>query len=257
MFAKVYNQIFASSIAENYTTRHVFMDMLVLADSEGVVDMTLSAIARTTNVPIEVVESAVKELSEPDLSSRSPEEDGRRIALIDSHRDWGWRIINYDHYRSLRDEEARRSYNRNYMRKYRKPDEPVKSVKSCKDVSISVDSGKAPSTHAEAEAEANTPKPPKGGRKRSVGKIQVTDPIALRVAALFGRKPTTPWQLDEWEKFQTLNPSPEEVGDIEEYYNSGAKFLRQDLKTLLNNWMGEIDRASCSTNRSVCYSPNL
>lgn len=156
MFAKVYNQIFASSIAENYTTRHVFMDLLVLADSEGVVDMTMGAIARTTNVPLEVVKRAIQELSEPDTESRSAGEDGRRIALLDSHRDWGWRIINYAHYRSLRDEEARRSYNRNYMRKYRngeEPTEPVKSVKTCKDRSTSVKTSKALSTHAEAEGE--------------------------------------------------------------------------------------------------------
>jgi hypothetical protein len=153
MFAKVYSQIFASSIAENYNTRHVFMDMLVLADSEGVVDMTLSAISRTTNVPMEIVESAIKELSEPDKSSRSPTEDGRRIALVDSHREWGWRIINYDHYRSLRDEEARRSFNRNYMRDYREKNKPVRDVKKCKSPSTSVDSGKALSTHAEGEVE--------------------------------------------------------------------------------------------------------
>lgn len=155
MFAKVYSQIFASSIAENYTTRHVFMDMLVLADSEGVVDMTMSAISRTTNVPIEIVEAAIKELSEPDTASRSPLEDGRRIALVDSHRDWGWRIINYDHYRSLRDEEARRSYNRNYMRDYREKTKPVKDVKKRKKSSTPVDSGKALSTHAEGEGEAD------------------------------------------------------------------------------------------------------
>ena len=156
MFAKVYTQIFASSIAENYTTRHVFMDLLVLADPEGVVDMTMGAISRTTNVPLDVIKQAIQELSEPDKSSRSPEEEGRRIALIDSHRDWGWRIINYDHYRTLRDEEARRSYNRNYMRKYRNGDEdpePVKSVKTCKDPSTSVRSRKAPSTQEEEEVE--------------------------------------------------------------------------------------------------------
>ena len=40
MFAKVFTQIFDSSIAENYEVRHVFEDMLKLADREGAVDMT-------------------------------------------------------------------------------------------------------------------------------------------------------------------------------------------------------------------------
>lgn len=161
MFAKVYTQIFASSIAENYTTRHVFMDLLVLADSEGVVDMTLNAISRTTNVPILIVEEAIKELSEPDPSSRSPEEDGRRIALIDSHRDWGWRIINYDHYRQIRDEEGRRAYHRDYMKQYRskgavKPRKgALSSVKSCKGALSPVKSCDALLTHAEEEVEGD------------------------------------------------------------------------------------------------------
>lgn len=150
MFAKVYSQIFASSIAENYTTRHVFMDLLVLADSEGVVDMTMGAIARTTNVPLSVVEAAIKELSEPDDASRSPEEEGRRIALIDSHREWGWRIINYGHYRQLRDEEGRRAYHRDYMREKRRKE----GVKPREKVLRPVKSRDAASTHAEGEGDA-------------------------------------------------------------------------------------------------------
>jgi hypothetical protein len=169
MFAKVFTQIFASSIAEHYTTRHVFMDLLVLADSEGVVDMTMSAIARTTNVPLEVVQKAIAELSAPDEHSRSPDEEGRRIALIDSHRDWGWRIINYAHYRQLRDEEGRRAYHRDYMRKKRKaagvtpsngnvtgkPREVSSTpVKSREGLLTSVKARDAASTHAEGEEEA-------------------------------------------------------------------------------------------------------
>lgn len=259
MFAKVYSQIFASSIAENYATRHVFMDLLVLADSEGVVDMTLSAIARTTNVPIDVVEKAVKELSEPDEASRSPEEDGRRIALIDSHRNWGWRIINYDHYRRLRDEEGRRAYHRDYMREMRER-KRANNVKACEGVLRPVNGCDAGLTHAEGEGDAegiNTPKPPKGGRKKSVEKIQVTDPLALRVGALFGRRETTPWQKDEWEKFQSLSPSPDEVADMEAFYNSGEKYLKQSLSTLLNNWMGELDKWVGKQSRKSPYAPNL
>lgn len=268
MFAKVYTQIFDSSIAENYTVRHVFMDLLVLADSEGVVDMTTHAISRRTNVPVEIVRDAMHTLSEPDPESRSPDEDGRRIALVDPHREWGWRIINYDHYRKLRDEEGRRAYHRDYMKKYRskggvKSGEGLLSpVKACEDPLRDVKSSEALLTHAEAEEEGDvrTPKPPKGGRKRSVTKVQVNNPRALRISALFGRRPDTPWLQDEWEKYLELQPSEEEVRDIEVYYATGDRFLRQDLKTLLNNWMGELDRAAKHLNqarKSQPYSPNL
>lgn len=114
MFTKVFSQIFDSSIADNYRHRHVFMDLLVLADSEGVVDMTAGAIARRTNVPLEQVQEALDALCAPDLESRTPTEDGRRLLPIDTARGWGWRIVNYEVYRQLRDEESRREYFRTY-----------------------------------------------------------------------------------------------------------------------------------------------
>ena len=116
MYAKVFEQIFDSSISKDYTVRHVFMDLLVLADMEGVVDKTLDAIARRLNMPEDVVKKCLDQLMAPDPESRTPGDEGRRIRLISEHRDWGWVIVNYDHYRRIRDEEGRRSYHRNYMR---------------------------------------------------------------------------------------------------------------------------------------------
>lgn len=96
------------------------MDLLVLADSDGVVDMTHEAIARVTNVPLDEVTKYITELGAPDAKSRSKVEAGRRIILIDSHRDWGWKIVNYQHYRAIRDEESRRAYFRDKQREHRK-----------------------------------------------------------------------------------------------------------------------------------------
>ena len=119
VFAKIFAQIFDSSIAGDYVVRHVFMDLLVLADRDGVVDMTLDAISRRTNVPEEMVAHAIKELMKPDRKSRSHQVDGCRIIAIDSHRDWGWQIVNYEHYRNIKDEEARRTYFRDKQRAHR------------------------------------------------------------------------------------------------------------------------------------------
>ncbi len=120
MFAKVFGQIFDSSIAEDYNCRRMFMDLLVLADSTGAVDMTPEAISRRTNVPQPEVEKYIQDLSQPDVKSRSKLEEGKRLVPLDKNRDWGWQIVNYQHYRKIRDEEARRTYFRNAQRKYRK-----------------------------------------------------------------------------------------------------------------------------------------
>ena len=120
MFAKVFGQIFDSSIAEDYNCRRMFMDLLVLADQTGAVDMTYEAISRRTNVPVEEVVKYVKELCQPDQKSRSKLEEGKRLIPLDSNRDWGWKIVNYVHYRKIRDEAARREYFRDKQREHRK-----------------------------------------------------------------------------------------------------------------------------------------
>ena len=120
MFAKVFGQIFDSSIAQDYNCRRMFIDLLVLADPTGAVDMTHDAISRRTNVPLEEVQKYITDLCEPDPLSRSQLEQGKRLVPLDKNRDWGWQIVNYMHYRKLRDEEARRSYFRDASKRYRR-----------------------------------------------------------------------------------------------------------------------------------------
>lgn len=128
VFAKIFGQIFDSSIANNHVHRHIFMDLLVLADSDGVVDMTMEAISRRTNVPLPLVQEAVEALCSPDSMSNSPQEEGRRLLPIDERKPWGWQIVNYHHYRKIRDEESRRTY----MREYRRKERESKRVKKYK-----------------------------------------------------------------------------------------------------------------------------
>ena len=119
MFAKVYTQIFDSSIAEDYQVRHVFEDLLKLCNVDGIVDMTIEAVARRTNVPFEIVSRAISELLKPDSQSRTKDHEGRRLLPIDPERCWGWIVVNYDFYRGLQDEEARRKTWRESKRKQR------------------------------------------------------------------------------------------------------------------------------------------
>lgn len=109
MYAKIFTQIFDSSIAENYEVRHVFEDLLKLADKTGAVDMTVEAVARRVNAPLEKVKSGIEALMQPDPKSRSHEHEGRRLIPLDSGRDWGWLIVNYERYRAIQDEETRRA----------------------------------------------------------------------------------------------------------------------------------------------------
>lgn len=157
MFVKIFEQIYDSSLSEDYLTRLVFQDFLILSDAEGVVDMTPESIARRTNVPIDVVRAGIRYLEQPDQRSRSKEQEGRRIARIDDHRDWGWRIVNYQKYREIRSTEDRKTYQRDYYRQNRS--KAAKRDRSQQpSTSLNTPQHTQPnSTKAEAEAEVLKP----------------------------------------------------------------------------------------------------
>lgn len=103
LYARVFLQILDSSIAEDFTLRHVFEDFLKLADHKtGIVDMTRQALARRLNVPEETLNLAITKLESPDPNSRDADFQGRRIERLDEHRDWGWTILNWKKYAELR-----------------------------------------------------------------------------------------------------------------------------------------------------------
>lgn len=119
MFAKVFASLWDGTLADQWETWSVFVFMLAHCDAQGVIDMTPQAISRRSCIPVDKVEAALQHLSAPDPRSRTATEDGRRIVLLDDHRDWGWRIVNYEHYRNMRDEESRREQNREATRRWR------------------------------------------------------------------------------------------------------------------------------------------
>jgi hypothetical protein len=116
MYGKLFVQMYDGTLAMKgpWQALVTFQQFVILANRHGEVDMTADAIARRTTIPLEVIETGIRSLEEPDPGSRTPDEDGRRIARLADHRDWGWRIVNYDHYNRLRSEEERKEYHRRY-----------------------------------------------------------------------------------------------------------------------------------------------
>lgn len=103
LYSRVFLQILDSSIAEDFTVRHVFEDFLKLCDHKtGILDMTRQSLSRRLNVPIETLDKTITILESPDPNSRDMEYEGRRIERLDEHRDWGWKILNWGKYESVR-----------------------------------------------------------------------------------------------------------------------------------------------------------
>lgn len=124
MYGKLFAQMYDGTLGTKgpWQALVAFQQMVILADKHGNVDMTAEALSRRTTIPLEIIHKGIKTLMEPDPESRSPDEDGRRIVPIDHERSWGWRIVNYEHYRKIRSEEERREYHRQYMRRRRSGD---------------------------------------------------------------------------------------------------------------------------------------
>lgn len=119
MYAKVFRSMYDGSLADNWRALVTFQQLLVLANADGVVDMTASAIARTTGIPLDLIQEGLAALEAIDPESRTPEMDGRRIARLDTHRSWGWFIVNHKHYRELQHREEKLIADRERMRSKR------------------------------------------------------------------------------------------------------------------------------------------
>jgi hypothetical protein len=118
MFTKIFASMYDGTLATNgpWEALVTFQQLLILCDKDGIVDMTPQAISRRTTIPLEIVNRGIAELEKPDPDSRRKDAEGRRIVRIAPDRTWGWEIVNYAYYRSLRNAEERREYMRDYMR---------------------------------------------------------------------------------------------------------------------------------------------
>lgn len=97
-----------------------------------------------------------------------------------------------------------------------------------------------------------TPKSPKKNRGKT--SLFPTTDQAKRIAAIMHRQDTTAWAEKEVIQFRHLSKlksfDEEKLVLVERYYSRnwpprrGQNILRTDLYTLLNNWAGELDRAT-------------
>jgi len=132
MYGKIFESIYDGSLYGQWEAIVTMQQLIVLADADGIIDMTPPAIAGKTSIPLDILEKGLKILSQPDPYSRSPGSNGARIQLLDDQRPWGWFLVNHQKYRDLRTAEDRRKYMRKYMRERRKEESVNNSVNSCK-----------------------------------------------------------------------------------------------------------------------------
>lgn len=123
MYGKIFQQMYDGTLGTNgpWEALVTFQQLIVLADQDGCVDLTIPAIVRRTTIPQHIIEKGIAVLQLPDPDSRTPDDDGKRIVRLSEHRNWGWRIVNHAKYRAIRSDEERREYHRSYYHDVRKP----------------------------------------------------------------------------------------------------------------------------------------
>ena len=114
-FALLWSKILDSSlwVKESKETRLVWVTILAMRDSEGLVQSSVIGLADRAKVGVEECRQALEVLMAPDIDDTSGVEEGRRLRAVPG----GWQIVNHDLYRFST--EAKREFWREQKRKQR------------------------------------------------------------------------------------------------------------------------------------------
>lgn len=167
MYVKLFASIYQGTLRGDSNGLLVFTNLLAHCDSEGFVDIHPRAIADEVGLPADAVRAALDRLEAPDPESRTPDENGRRIVRVSDHRAWGWVVVNYAKYRSIRNEDDRRAANRDAVARHRAKKRAEQSGAITVMPVINVSRGKPRSSQGEGEGDGDkTNARPPSPRKR-------------------------------------------------------------------------------------------
>jgi hypothetical protein len=200
-YTKLFNSIVTSTIwTEDDKTRIVWITMLAIADQNGEVQASIPGLARLAAVSISDAEIAISKFLGPDPYSRTPENDGRRIAKIDG----GWELLNHAKYRRMASLAEAKEANSERQRRHRERNASVTHRNASvthSNASVTPQTDKA---EAEAEAEAKAKEQKKSGKAASANKSPLSFPDSFSE----NRKQTfLLWAKHKAEKGQSYRPS--------------------------------------------------
>lgn len=105
-YTPVFGSVFTGTLAGKYPDTAAWLFLLALSDKNGVVDMTPQVISMLTGMPVKDLLDCIERFLQPDPASRTSTDDGRRLALVDPARSWGWKIVNHGKYRERARKQA-------------------------------------------------------------------------------------------------------------------------------------------------------
>lgn len=137
-----YTKLFASIVGstiwqEDLATKVMWITMLAMSDSEGIVEGSVPGLAHIAGVTVQEAERALEKFQQPDKYSRTPDYDGRRIEVVDG----GWLILNRAKYRDKdwqedKAERRRKVNHRYYESQKLRPNSDRKSLNQSESDSV-------------------------------------------------------------------------------------------------------------------------
>ena len=147
-YVPLFDSVLDGTLFGKWPHTGIWTCLLSQVDKHGVIDMNPNLLAAKIGVPVDLLLSCITDFMQPDPGSRTKDNDGRRLELIDPEgRDWGWRVVNHAKYR----EKARKQMHQQVATETgRDADRKRKEreVQNCPDVSGDV----RPSTHLISDA---------------------------------------------------------------------------------------------------------
>ena len=238
-FTKLFNSITESSVwMLPDHSRIVWITMLAMADKHGRVWASVPGLANRARVPVESAEAALASFMSPDPWSRSEGHEGRRVEKIDG----GWRLLNHQKYRDIRDDESRRKQNAEAQARARAKKNSVQSANSQPIVSqemLTVSRSqptRQPIAEAEAEAEADAYTENKNKKEGGMGDVADEPQPASK------KKPLSD---DDWLKALSSDQAytgldvPREHAKMVRWCETNGK---QPSRKRLVNWLNRAER---------------
>lgn len=245
-FTKLFSSITASTIwCEDNETRLVWITMLAMADRRGRIFASVPGLAHMARVSTEGCRAAIEKFLGPDPDSRTPDYDGRRIEVIDG----GWRLLNYEKYRAVRDEESIKESKRRYINERRAAErgesKDVENVEQSRPQSIQAE--------AEAEAEADQQQDQKPPASKSPRKSKRQRAMDHQLPAWIDRTRWQAWIAERTKPGAGLGLNIEKLTQWRSEGHDPNEILRE---AAASGWQGLFLPSSMKTNGATHGTPH-
>lgn len=230
-YTKLFSDIVDSSIwDEDAETRVVWVTLLALSNADGFVRGSVGWLAGKAHVSKEVCAAAIKKFTEPDIHSRTPDNDGRRIECLED----GWLILNYLIFRDRLSNTPKAIKTRERVQKHRQRYQALRNTETA-----------LHSVTSNHPASASVSKGVQGKGESVRGGLQQL------LNKMFLRDESQDWSYEDASLLLTVERRPDhlkEFAAIERYRLKAGRFFPKSVSSLLSGWDKALDAARSNNN---------